>query len=103
MSVRSEAVVRSLGLLVNEGTHGGLADRKLLERFVSRTDSDTAAEHAFEGLVLRHGPMVFDVCRKILDGPRDAEYAFQATFRVLATRARSIPAVRWNPGSASRS
>ena len=40
--------------------------------------------------MLRHGPMVFDVCNKVLDNPHDAQDAFQATFLVLATRARSI-------------
>jgi RNA polymerase sigma factor (sigma-70 family) len=88
MSLQSEAVVRSLGLLFNEGTQCGLADSDLLERFLSR--SEGAAEHAFEGLVLRHGPMVLDVCRKVLGNPHDAQDAFQATFLALATRARSI-------------
>ena len=88
MSGRTETVVRSLGLLFTEGTHCGLTDAELLERFLSR--SDDAAAHAFEGLVLRHGPMVFDVCNKVLGNPHDAQDAFQATFLVLATRARSI-------------
>ena len=88
MSGRSEAVVRSLGLLFTRGPIAASADAELLERFLSR--SDDAAAHAFEGLVLRHGPMVFDVCTKVLDNPHDAQDAFQATFLVLATRARSI-------------
>src|SRR5689334_13506127 len=88
MSVRSEAVVRSLGLLFNQGTHCGLGDAELLDRFLSRLGE--GAVHAFEGLVLRHGPMVLDVCTRVLGDPHDAEDAFQATFLVLATRARSI-------------
>ena len=88
MSGRTETVVRSLGLLFTEGTHCGLTDTELLDRFLSR--SDDAAAHAFEGLVLRHGPMVFDVCTKVLRNPHNAQDAFQATFLVLATRARSI-------------
>ena len=88
MSAHSEAVVRSLGFLFEQGTHCGLSDAELLERFRSR--SDDAAAHAFEGLVLRHGPMVFDVCNKVLDNAHDAQDAFQATFLILATRARSI-------------
>ena len=88
MSVRSEAVVRSLGILFTEGTHCGLTDTELLERFLSR--SDETAAHAFEGLVLRHGAMVLDVCNRVLGDPHDAQDAFQATFLVLATRARSI-------------
>ncbi len=88
MSVQSEAVVRSLGLLFTEGTHCGLADAELLERFLAGPDE--AAAHAFEGLVLRHGPMVLEVCTKVLGNAHDAQDAFQATFLVLATRARSI-------------
>ena len=97
MSARSEAVVRSLGLLFEQGTHCGLTDAELLERFLSRPDD--AAAHAFEGLVLRHGPMVFEVCNKVLDNPHDAQDAFQATFLVLATRrGRSIGKPRSGAG-----
>ena len=88
MSGQSGAVVRSLGLLFAEGTHCGLTDDELLDSFLDR--SDEGAARAFEGLVLRHGAMVLDVCRRALGDPHDAEDAFQATFLVLATRARSI-------------
>jgi RNA polymerase sigma factor (sigma-70 family) len=57
----------------------------LLARYVSRRD-----EVAFEALVDRHGPMVFQVCRSVLIDPHDAQDAFQATFLVLARRAGSI-------------
>jgi RNA polymerase sigma factor (sigma-70 family) len=88
MSRQSGAVVRSLELLFAEGTHCGLSDAELLDSFLDR--SDDGAARAFEGLVLRHGAMVLDVCRRALGDPHDAEDAFQATFLVLATRARSI-------------
>jgi RNA polymerase sigma factor (sigma-70 family) len=88
MSARSEADVRSLEILFTVGTQSGLSDAELLERFLASTDE--AAEFAFEGLAVRHGPMVFDVCRKILGDAHDADDAFQATFLILATRARSI-------------
>ncbi len=88
MSVQSGTVVRSLGLLFAGGTHCGLADAELLDRFVTLRGDD--ASYAFEGLVLRHGPMVLDVCRRILGNSHDAQDAFQATFLVLATRAGSI-------------
>jgi RNA polymerase sigma factor (sigma-70 family) len=78
-----------------------VTDVDLLRRFV--TDRDEAA---FEAIVVRHGPMVFDVCRGILNGLADAEDAFQVTFLVLARRAGTVrePAAlsRWLFGVAAR-
>jgi RNA polymerase sigma factor (sigma-70 family) len=88
MGVQAGSVVRSLGLLFVGGTHCGLADAELLDRFVTLRGDDAA--HAFEGLVMRHGPMVLDLCRRTLGDPHEAQDAFQATFLVLATRARTI-------------
>jgi RNA polymerase sigma factor (sigma-70 family) len=62
-----------------------LADRHLLERFVTARD-----EAAFAALVQRHGPMVLAVCRRLLHDAHEAEDAFQATFLVLVHKARSI-------------
>ncbi len=70
------------------GAIGGLTDRQLLERFVERAGEES--ELAFEVVVARHGSMVHQICRSILDDPNDADDAFQATFLVLATRARSL-------------
>jgi RNA polymerase sigma factor (sigma-70 family) len=75
-------------LLFNAGTASGLSDAELLDRFLALAGEQS--ELAFESLVLRHGPMVFDVCRKVLRDSHDAEDAFQAAFLVLAARARSI-------------
>jgi RNA polymerase sigma factor (sigma-70 family) len=84
----SDRVFRQIHHLFNLGTVGMMTDAQLLNRFVS--ERDAAAEAAFEELMIRHGPMVFRVCRSVLRDTHDAEDAFQATFLVLAHRARSI-------------
>jgi RNA polymerase sigma factor (sigma-70 family) len=62
-----------------------LMDGQLLECFVNRREPT-----ALEALVRRHGPMVWGVCRRLLDNHHDAEDAFQATFLVLVRKAASI-------------
>src|SRR4051794_5919528 len=62
-----------------------LDDGQLLERFVQNRD-----ETAFAALVTRHGPLILGVCRRVLRHQQDTEDAFQATFVVLARKARSI-------------
>jgi RNA polymerase sigma factor (sigma-70 family) len=60
-------------------------DDRLLADFLARRD-----EAAFAALVGRHGPMVLNLCRRILRDTHAAEDAFQATFLVLADRAGAI-------------
>lgn len=60
-------------------------DSEFLERFATAAD-----ETAFEALLERHGPMVWNVCRRVLANASDADDAFQAVFLVLLRKARSI-------------
>src|SRR5215470_16466737 len=69
-------------VLLRDGA--GLTDGQLLEGYINRRD-----QAALAALMRRHGPMVWGVCRRLLDH-HDAEDAFQATFLVLVRKAASI-------------
>jgi RNA polymerase sigma factor (sigma-70 family) len=77
--------LRHLRTLADRQANDLLSDRQLLERFLHQR-----SEASFAALVLRHGPMVLSVCRRVLHHAQDAEDAFQATFLILARRAGSI-------------
>jgi RNA polymerase sigma factor (sigma-70 family) len=85
---RDGAVLRQIDLLFDVGTMGDLTDGQLLERFA--TDAGESAESAFGELVNRHGPLVLRTCESILHDEHAAEDAFQATFMVLVSKARSL-------------
>ncbi len=91
---QSGIVLGQIHTLFNEGRIGHLTDAQLLERFAVQraqaAEASEAAEAAFEAVVLRHGPMVLAVCRRVLRDPHEVEDAFQATFLILARRAGSI-------------
>ena len=74
--------------LLRDGVATGLTDRELMERFA--TCRNHSGELAFATLVARHGPMVMNVCRRMLRNPADADDAFQATFLVLVRRAGAV-------------
>jgi RNA polymerase sigma factor (sigma-70 family) len=67
-------------LAVNE-----VSDEQLLQQFIAGRD-----ESAFAGIVRRHGAMVLGVGRRVLGNLHDSEDVFQATFLVLAQKARSV-------------
>lgn len=77
-------VIRRLRV-ATERNGAGTTDGELLTRFLSHRDND-----ALTTLVLRHAPMVWGVCRRLLRSPHDAEDAFQATFLVLVRKAATV-------------
>ena len=79
--------VRELRDLFRNGSSVGLTDGQLLARYAASNDGP-----AFAALVARHGPMVLSACRAVLRHEHDVEDAFQATFLVLARKARSVRA-----------
>jgi RNA polymerase sigma factor (sigma-70 family) len=61
------------------------ADAELVQRFVRDRD-----EAAFAALVDRHGPLVLGTARRVVGDEHAAEDVFQATFVLLARRARHL-------------
>ncbi|WP_435009373.1 sigma-70 family RNA polymerase sigma factor [Tundrisphaera lichenicola] len=82
------ATYRRIGALFHLGAIRELSDGQLLERFA--TGRDEGGELAFAALVERHGSMVLRVCQSVLANSHDAQDAFQATFLVLARKARGL-------------
>jgi RNA polymerase sigma factor (sigma-70 family) len=62
-------------------------DGELLTRFAGQRD-----HRAFAEIVERHGRLVWMICQQVLRHQQDVEDAFQATFLILAKRARTIRA-----------
>jgi RNA polymerase sigma factor (sigma-70 family) len=68
-----------------DADYGARSDAELLDAYAGSGDA-----RAFEVIVRRHGPMVLGVCRRVLRHDHDADDAFQATFLVLAHKAKSV-------------
>src|SRR5262245_4258323 len=83
---RNSSVHRDLDRLFRRGVAPS-RDGALLEQFLAEGD-----DSAFEALVVRHGPMVMGVCRRLRIRPHDAHDGFQATFLVLARKAARLRA-----------
>src|SRR5206468_3246398 len=80
-------LLQHLRRLVPGPRAGRAGDGELLHRYATCRD-----EAAFADLVHRHGPMVWNACRRALGHQQDAEDIFQATFIVLARKAATV---RW--------
>src|SRR5689334_18964923 len=61
------------------------SDGVLLRRFIDQRDAQ-----AFADLMTRHGPVVWNACRRRLGRPEDVEDAFQATFLALVRQSEAI-------------
>ena len=86
-------VLRSIRQRLGLDAVGASPDALLLERFVLTGD-----ESAFTALVARHGALVWGVCRRVAGNAHTAEDVFQATWIVLARKARSVKAGGSLPG-----
>jgi RNA polymerase sigma-70 factor (ECF subfamily) len=78
-------ILKHLRKVLTPNAAGGSTDWELLERFAVARD-----ESAFEVLLWRHHRMVLSVCSRILADSNDVEDAFQASFLVLARKAKTI-------------
>ncbi|HEY1191998.1 MAG TPA: sigma-70 family RNA polymerase sigma factor [Gemmata sp.] len=77
--------MRTVAALCRELLPDPRSDGELLAAFTA-----DRAEGTFLELVRRHGPLVWDVCRRVLPDPADAEDVFQATFLVLVGQANKL-------------
>jgi len=84
-SAQLGTVLRHLQGVITAKVSDDASDAELLERFIA-----SHKEMAFQALLARHGRMVLQVCHRTGGNEHDAEDVFQATFLLLARKARSI-------------
>ncbi len=85
MTVDTVPLLDHLRRLTAPAALASCSDSSLLARFSGQRDQE-----AFATLVIRHGPMVLNICRRLLGDAHAAEDAFQAAFLVLARKANSV-------------
>ena len=85
MPASTQRLLRHIHQLTSAPVADMASDALLLERFVRTRD-----EAAFAALVRRHGPMVLQLCRRLVGDAHEAEDCFQAAFLVLARRAGDV-------------
>jgi RNA polymerase sigma factor (sigma-70 family) len=86
MTNKTDNLLGYLRVMVAAWRDDPRGDAELLGRFADAHD-----EPAFAALVGRHGPLVWQTCRRVLGDTPDAEDAFQATFLALARKAGTFP------------
>jgi RNA polymerase sigma factor (sigma-70 family) len=77
--------LRSLKQAMGAEALASCSDRELVEQFRS-----ARGDAVFRAILERHGPMVLQVCRRVLSSPTDVEDAFQATFLILIRRGHTV-------------
>jgi RNA polymerase sigma factor (sigma-70 family) len=81
----SQAILAHVHRVAGSCARSEQTDVQLLSHFI-----ESGNEAAFTAMIERHGPMVRDLCRRLLRQESDADDVFQATFLVLLRKAPSI-------------
>lgn len=90
MAVSSiNCVLQHVRLLAGAYHQSSATDQQLLQQFHQKKD-----ESAFSALVERHGPLVWQTARRVLQNRHDAEDVFQAAFVILARTLNPLNPVR---------
>ena len=85
MTADLQVLVRHIRRMASRDNYAAATDRFLLDRYVREHD-----EAAFATVVGRHAGLVAGVCGRVLGNTSDVEDAFQATFLLLARKAKTM-------------